>query len=87
MPSGLGITSSSAPKACIVCSFSGAKASEVTILSGYPLTAQTNASERCSRRVLDDRLARASAPDRSAPSIIGGPSGPCRSRSGWRTRA
>ena len=33
-PSGLGITSSSAPKARIVASFSGANASEVTIRSG-----------------------------------------------------
>ena len=33
IPSGLGITSSSAPNARIVRSFSAAKASEVTILS------------------------------------------------------
>ena len=34
MPSGLGTTSSSAPKARIVWSFSGANASEVTMRSG-----------------------------------------------------
>jgi hypothetical protein len=34
IPSGLGMTSRSAPKARIIVGFSGAKASEVTILSG-----------------------------------------------------
>ncbi len=72
MPSGLGMTSSSAPKARMKVSFSGAKASEVTILSGYPLTAQTNASDD---PVLPPVYSTTvwpgfRRPDRSAPSII-----------------
>src|SRR5215831_18963437 len=45
MPSGLGISSTSAPNACIVRIFSSANASEDTIRNGYPFTAQTNASD------------------------------------------
>src|SRR5215475_3575813 len=45
MPSGLGISSTSAPNARIVRIFSSANASEDTIRNGYPLTAQTNARD------------------------------------------
>src|SRR5215469_14708769 len=45
MPSGLGISSTSAPNARIVAIFSSANASDDTIRNGYPLTAQTNARD------------------------------------------
>ncbi len=64
--------SKSAPNALIVRNFSGAKASELTMRSGYPFTAQTKANELpvepavYSTTVWPGR----SAPLRSAPSII-----------------
>ena len=72
MPAGLWISSTSAPKARMVRIFSGAKASEETIRSGWPLTAQTKASEE---PVLPPVYSTtgcpgASRPSRSAPSII-----------------
>jgi hypothetical protein len=45
IPSGLGISSTSAPNACIVRIFSTANASDDTIRSGYPFTAHTSASD------------------------------------------
>ena len=44
-PSGLGSTSTRAPKASIVRRFSSANASDVTMCSGWPVTAQTKARE------------------------------------------
>jgi hypothetical protein len=72
MPSGLGSSSTSAPKACIVRSFSTAKASDDTIRSGCPFTAQTNASDE---PVLPPVYSTTGCPgsgrpSRSAPSII-----------------
>jgi hypothetical protein len=45
IPAGLGISSTSAPNACIVRIFSRANASDDTMRSGYPFTAHTNASD------------------------------------------
>ena len=72
MPSGLAISSTSAPNACIVRIFSTANASEDTIRSGYPLIAHTNASDE---PVLPPVYSTtgcpgASRPSRSAASII-----------------
>ena len=72
MPAGLDTSSSSAPNARIVVSFSGAKASEDTMLQRVPLD-RADEGERRARaaaRVLDHRLARLSRPSRSAPSIM-----------------
>lgn len=44
LPPTLGTISSSAPKSCIMRSFSAAIASEDTMRRRYPFTAQTNAS-------------------------------------------
>src|SRR5215467_16210556 len=65
MPSGLGISSTSAPNACIVRIFSSANASEDTIRNGYPLTAQTNASDE---PVLPPVYSTTSWPGRRRPS-------------------
>jgi hypothetical protein len=72
IPPGLWISSTSAPKARIVRIFSAANASEDTIFSGWPLTAQTNASEE---PVLPPVYSTtgcpgASRPSRSASSIM-----------------
>ena len=45
IPSGLEMISTMAPNASIVRRFSSAKASDVTMYRGCPVTAHTNASE------------------------------------------
>ena len=72
MPCGLGTISTFAPKASMVRRFSSAKASEVTMCSGCPVTAQTKASEL---PVLPPVYSTTgwpgrSRPARSAPSIM-----------------
>ena len=65
MPSGLWISSTSAPNACIVRIFSGANASDDTIRSGWPFTAQTSASDE---PVLPPVYSTTAWPGRSRPS-------------------
>src|SRR3984893_12850599 len=65
MPSGLGISSTSAPNATIVRIFSTANASEDTIRNGYPFTAQTNARDE---PVLPPVYSTTSWPGRRRPS-------------------
>src|SRR5262249_21531688 len=65
MPSGLGISSTSAPNARIVRIFSSANASEDTTRNGYPFTAQTNASDE---PVLPPVYSTTSWPGRRRPS-------------------
>src|SRR5262249_33427068 len=65
MPSGLGISSTSAPNARIVRIFSSANASEDTTRNGYPSPAQTNASDE---PVLPPVYSTTSWPGRRRPS-------------------
>jgi hypothetical protein len=67
MPSGLGSNSTSAPNARIVWIFSTANASDETIRSGWPLTAQTNARDE---PVLPPVYSTTGWPGRSRPSRV-----------------
>ena len=72
IPEGLGTISTWAPKASIVRRFSSAKASEVTMWRGWPVTAQTNANELPVLPPVYSTTAwpGRSRPERSAPSIM-----------------